>query len=154
MSLARLKRIARLQARQRPPAIVVDAKAAATALREVGLLAAGKICLLPQPAQPETPAMFEAHQLFDRIAAPLAAKVKAYGGPCGRATILSNGHLPPAIGQARVPKPPASGLARDADGLVRATAGNAAESRLSSAPRSGQPIQTINWGKPSLRPSL
>jgi hypothetical protein len=33
--------------------------------------------------------------------------------------LVSNGRWPPVISQACVPKPPASGLARDADGLVR-----------------------------------
>jgi hypothetical protein len=69
-----LRRLQALEARRKPPSIFVDPVAAAAALRElIGLLAGGRLCMLPLPREAETPAMFAAHRTLDRIAEQLAA---------------------------------------------------------------------------------
>jgi hypothetical protein len=73
LSKDRLKRLKALEARRRPPAVVVDYDAAARLLEDfLHQAALVMACWVPQPVEPESewsPAMRQADQLHERLMA-------------------------------------------------------------------------------------
>ena len=80
MSKDRLKRLKALEARRRPPAVVVDPEAVAAALRrvlaELAIVRRGDACLVPRPIDdtPPSPAERAVRRLLEQTHERLAAQ--------------------------------------------------------------------------------